>query len=101
MKKLNLSLEDLNVESFATEAAPGHPGTVHGHVETYDGGDTCDVGNTCGVENTCMESCTACDTHYCTPDTCALICFVPRNVPRTSWTCYNIATCQSYCPQNP
>jgi hypothetical protein len=30
MKKLNLNVEDLRIDSFATDAADGERGTVHG-----------------------------------------------------------------------
>ena len=36
MKKLNLHLEDLSVESFETAAAADGRGTVHGHGDSAD-----------------------------------------------------------------
>ena len=36
MKKLNLRIEKLEIESFTTQAvAAGEAGTVHGHAATY------------------------------------------------------------------
>jgi hypothetical protein len=39
MRKLKLELEDLAVQSFATDAARGRRGTAHAHADTAFGGD--------------------------------------------------------------
>lgn len=49
MRKLKLELEELAVQSFATDAARGPRGTAHAHADTLldDGGDdTVDPGDT-------------------------------------------------------
>jgi hypothetical protein len=39
MRKLKLDLEDLSVQSFATDTARGQRGTAHAHADTAFGGD--------------------------------------------------------------
>ncbi|HEU4884181.1 MAG TPA: hypothetical protein VFT45_18145 [Longimicrobium sp.] len=39
MRKLKLGLEDLAVQSFATDGARGPRGTAHAHADTAIGGD--------------------------------------------------------------
>lgn len=72
MRKLSLDLNDLAVESFATDAAPADRGTVDAHAllpeaptgkrdcleATWGTGSTCDGDYTCGVcAATGWESC--------------------------------------------
>ena len=47
MKKLSLKIDDLRIESFATDAASGEQGTVRGEDATVDG--TCIGQATCGI----------------------------------------------------
>jgi hypothetical protein len=66
MKKLQLSIEELAVESFETQKIEGERGTVHGHTQ-YDWMCTaevsCDYGcntrqdGTCPTANTCEWMC--------------------------------------------
>ncbi len=60
MKKLRLELDNLQVESFATDRGEGDRGTVEGHISTRctGGGMTCDAGNTCGDNATCGQNAT-------------------------------------------
>ncbi len=65
MKKLRLEMDELRVESFATDAAAGEAGTVHGH--SYPNAclppsgsdepfvDTCGYATCAG--DTCWQSC--------------------------------------------
>ena len=53
MRKLELRMDALEVESFPTGGARGEAGTVHGHDQTRGGDDTC--WQTCGV--TCPATC--------------------------------------------
>lgn len=59
MKKLTLSIDSLNVESFLTERAPAGMGTVRGHDQTEY--------TNCYV--TVCVSCDQCDTVYDCPAT--------------------------------
>jgi len=52
MKKLNLDLNALEVESFETSRLSNWEGTVHGHDDVTEGGDT-----KCGGIQTCGEGC--------------------------------------------
>jgi len=79
VKKLRLELDELAVDSFATDGLLRAAGTVHGHLSaicTYacngtDGG-TCNdptcVGDTCNGDYTCQLSCTECNSYYCASD---------------------------------
>jgi hypothetical protein len=62
MRKLKLSLEQLAVESFASEEpAADARGTVHGHQDTnYEtcAGYTCAYAETCQHWQTCYMDCT-------------------------------------------
>lgn len=68
MDKLNLNLDELSVDSFATDDASDNTGTVRGHAETYElvscydtGCNTCDdytCGNTCGCGGGDTDTCT-------------------------------------------
>jgi hypothetical protein len=90
MKKLNLSLEDLAVESFETTAADAdRRGTVHGAqasdttcqqiiCDCPTNGREC-ISNPCGTDDctvaiTCGDSCTFFCSHTCPPNTCAYSC---------------------------
>ena len=89
MKKLALNLDQLAVESFATDAAERPAGTVRGNGISeehticitncgtcticpgcYSDGGTCDLGGSCA--NTCQESCN-CPTFA--GETCELTCY--------------------------
>jgi hypothetical protein len=88
MKKLKLSLDALEVQSFTTAANARSRGTVHGEQEctcdtcTYPNCETCNATcpDTCG--NSCAGTCYSCDTycktmeHYATCDyvSCAPSC---------------------------
>ena len=51
MKKLNLRLDDLAVETFAPAAAEAeHPGTVKGNQKTPEPCCTASCGGTCGAQ---------------------------------------------------
>ena len=75
MRKLTLKLEDLAVETFATDAAAGERGTVVGRETSVDecgsGTETCgscdpyasDCFETCG--RSCWGSCWTCAEHLC------------------------------------
>lgn len=92
---MKLRLDDLQVESFATEAQQVRGGTVHGAEDTYaatcypcppnqsaDGGDTCAPLASCaGFYNTCdgANTCQGCAT-----------------VPWSNVTCGGIATCEPF-----
>ncbi|HEX6750245.1 MAG TPA: hypothetical protein VF092_23330 [Longimicrobium sp.] len=73
MKKLRLMLDELRVDSFATDGLAQEAGTVRAHesllrcTETCDTGDfTCDGGgNTCDDANSCQISCSDCNSYYC------------------------------------
>jgi hypothetical protein len=52
MKKLNLDLNALEVESFQTSRLSNWEGTVHGQADLTAGGDT-----KCGGIQTCGEGC--------------------------------------------
>ncbi|MFL5540736.1 MAG: hypothetical protein ACJ8J0_17220 [Longimicrobiaceae bacterium] len=79
MKKLELNLESIAVESFETEKGTGEPrGTVHGHISircSENPDHTCD-GDTCNDAYTChFLSCGACDSYNCgsaPQDSCVL-----------------------------
>jgi hypothetical protein len=61
MKKLELKLDDLQVETFTTAERPAGRGTVEGHYGTThtQAGETCDVtcAGTCRGYDTCFVSC--------------------------------------------
>lgn len=63
MKKLNLAVEELSVESFETAAAHRERGTVRGH---WSFAGTCDVA-TCQDGGTCAATCKCGtdDPRYC------------------------------------
>lgn len=52
MKKLNLNVNALEVESFPTSLLSNWEGTVHGQDDATEGGDT-----KCGGIHTCGEGC--------------------------------------------
>lgn len=52
MKKLNLDLNALEVESFETSRLSNWEGTVRGHDDVTEGGDT-----KCGGVHTCGDGC--------------------------------------------
>ena len=54
MRKLQLDLEGIRVESFATASADGAPGTVWAHSEDASNKATCDtcVGPNCKAKHT-------------------------------------------------
>lgn len=72
MRKLRLTLDDLEVHSFTTAEAEDIRGTVEAHVSaqctgglrTCDNGATCVYGETCGGWETCRTTC-----HYVYSDT--------------------------------
>ena len=72
MKKLRLELDDLTVESFATDGLTPEVGTVRAH-ETLlrcsegcdTGANTCDGGSTCDGGDSCVVSCSDCGTNNC------------------------------------
>ena len=75
MRKVNLSLDTLQVESFATaESGAALRGTVAGHmpkptppvVETYYVGNTCE----CTLEMSCAGTCPLIECNPFTADTC-------------------------------
>jgi len=74
MKKLRMELDDLQVESFATDRGDGDRGTVEGHVSaqcsagafTCNGGNTCVEGATCGNNESCYVSCNGSCPYPCT-----------------------------------
>ena len=53
MKKLALDVDALRVESFATQAAAGHRGTVRGHDDTVET-ENCTFEYTCLIQ-TCLS----------------------------------------------
>ena len=67
MRKITLDVEDLQVESFATDAAEGKQGTVEGREFT--------VGIQCQTANTGRADCPGCQVSgaatcvWCQPDT--------------------------------
>jgi hypothetical protein len=75
VRKLQLTVEDLVVDSFVTDAEAHGAGTVHGHWHPTRGCDTvnatCDGAYTCegatcnGVDQTCALSCDTCDQYHC------------------------------------
>ena len=69
MKKLSLSVDDLRIESFATDDARPPTGTVHGQALTNYGAQTCNgyPVNTCVGYGTCF---TCYYTHCGTCDGC-------------------------------
>lgn len=70
MKKLTLTLDDLQVDSFHTSAGPREEGTVYGEQQC-----TCQTACTCPGCPTCAETC---------PNTCNATC------PWTcEYSCYN------------
>ena len=77
MRKLKLALEDLAVDSFATDAPVHEHGTVHGEIisRVCSGGENTCEGPTCGgtAEDTCALSCDTCDHYRCpTGDECTI-----------------------------
>jgi hypothetical protein len=69
--KLNLRLEDLEVDAFQTTSIPDERGTVWGQQCTCDPGvPTCDEGLSCFA--TCQVSCATCDyfNPTCFPHNC-------------------------------
>lgn len=102
MRKLRLELDELAVESFATQAAPREgPGTVRGHDLTTNRTDpvpidrktlesvvTCPV-DVCRIETvyTCPTGCPTCGATLC------------------DWTCIGddtcVTLCGSTCPSDP
>ncbi|HEU4456065.1 MAG TPA: pinensin family lanthipeptide [Longimicrobium sp.] len=99
MKKMKLEMDALSVESFETADVEEQAGTVHGNAQTE--WNTCPgYGPTCDGGDTCWDSCGgACDTHYCTPNTCSVYCLNPSNLPYTdSPTCRGLYTCAPQCP---
>jgi hypothetical protein len=73
MRKLALSLDALEVQSFATaDSAPGR-GTVHGEQCTCPTACTCPGCNTC--DQTCPETCwNTCDDASCGASWCRVTC---------------------------
>lgn len=71
MKKLNLKLDDLRVESFATAAAAVRPGTVLGHQPPVTYWTCPAVGCPAETEYCPVES-AQCPSHY---DTCLDTCW--------------------------
>ncbi len=75
MKKLQLEIEALAVESFDTGADTEDAGTVRGNAATFacntedvtcDGSPTCDGAYTCNRRDySCGLSCTACTSERC------------------------------------
>jgi hypothetical protein len=57
MRKLKLHLEELRVDTFVTDGAPGGGGTVHAFNHTRNNHATCGFQNTCVAELTCYETC--------------------------------------------
>ena len=57
MRKLALDLDALRVESFATEAADAHRGTVRAHDDTMETENTC-LATTCVKTPLCTQLCT-------------------------------------------
>ena len=97
MHKLRLDLDELSVESFATDAAKEERGTVEGFVSLHCTGGvaTCNGGNTCdGVAATCAGTCYvsckgSCPCYQNTDATEDYSCTAPSCV----WTC---TTCNQF-----
>jgi len=79
MKKLELNLDDIHVESFPAEPEPERrAGTVHGHGSSEDTG--------CTYEN--RSECVNCDTFY----SCNVTCYDSCSCGVTDW--YATCACQ-------
>ena len=62
MKKVELTLDALRVESFSTTEVAQETGTVHAHEFTprFSCGDTCNESCTCPIASNCNWSCFDC-----------------------------------------
>jgi len=98
MRKLRLDLEQLQVESFATDPREREGGTVRGNAEL--GNLAGDVANPGTLQQTCMidfckdswmSGCLTC------ADTCYNTCPNSCNTCLGQETCYGAATCITLC----
>jgi len=101
MKKMKLSLDALQVESFDTASFEKRTGTVHGAAQTewntcIGYGDTCNGGETC--LDSCAGTCRHCVTQYesCLELSCIDSCVYTCPVCKPSVN--EIHTCNPVCP---
>lgn len=82
MKKLKLQVENLAVDSFATGAGAGEPGTVHGQAEcTYFQSCLCKTAYyQCGTGPYTIYSCNYTNDDRCGRDTSFEQCATPPEV---------------------
>lgn len=103
MKKLNLKLQDLAVESFPTQELPAHPGTVRANQESQF--DLCDTEEPwlCTADLSCDYGCNTAHDGTCpSGNTCQQSCGGSCQVCQTVQTCFE-ATCPDTvcCPSQP
>lgn len=98
MRKLQLDVSELKVESFETSDAAGERGTVHGHVSPRcvtnytcnPANNTCGEVESCGAWPSCYVSCdTACPVAECQGGggTLASNCSICQTEPLTFCLC--------------
>ena len=87
MKKLRLDVEDLRVDSFATDREDEDRGTVEGFVSRYF---SCNGTCPCYPEYP--------DTYDCTIDTAAYTCSPCDVSGNEAYTCYAAQSCGFYTP---
>jgi hypothetical protein len=72
MRKLELKIDDLTVETFAVAERAEEPGTVFGNVPTRM--VSCYLTNCCGATNGCSQAEDSCEAVTCSEYTCVNVC---------------------------
>ena len=94
MRKLALNPDELVVQSFPTQAAPGRLGTVRGMDSASVDQDSCNTCEDCSDADTCV-SCPATCANTC--QTCPVSCY-PANCPSADGRPTCDLACSVGCP---